>query len=344
MLRSKSGLEGDGVTLVGQALGGGTPLIKLSPLQSESDWNLQRGIEQILRGIYQGIRNPRSHGKVTDNEEDAQTIILFVNYLLKLIGASRTPFTLQDYIARVLDKDFVANSRYAELLIDKLPPKFRLEVFHELFKRRAETDGGKLAVYFDALFKVLNDDERREVFATISDELATTGEEAAIRLVIHTVGPQAWPNLEELARLRVENKLLDSVRDGRFSIKKNRCESGALGTWTTSVLRNFSIAKQLSNVLIGKLESSDPSQHEYVYRYFLPHLDSIHTRPPKRLEALVIKRLQAGDARFHEALNSAYLSWEDGDWSEDVNLALRDFKPAEVPINPFNADDDDLPF
>ena len=51
LIRAKSGIEGDGSALIGQALGGAVPKIKLNRLQSESDWNIQRGAEQLLRGL-----------------------------------------------------------------------------------------------------------------------------------------------------------------------------------------------------------------------------------------------------------------------------------------------------
>ena len=51
LIREKSGLEGDGVALVGQAFGGKNPKLKLSRLQTETDWNIQNGVEQLLRGL-----------------------------------------------------------------------------------------------------------------------------------------------------------------------------------------------------------------------------------------------------------------------------------------------------
>jgi uncharacterized protein (TIGR02391 family) len=67
LIREKSGLESDGVSLIGQAFGGKSPKLKVNKLQSESDKNIQAGIAQILRGIYQAIRNPRSHEKYNDS-------------------------------------------------------------------------------------------------------------------------------------------------------------------------------------------------------------------------------------------------------------------------------------
>src|SRR4051812_16912121 len=60
-IRSKTGLQSDGTALVGQAFGGRTPKLRLNRLQTESEKNIQAGVEQLLRGFYQAIRNPRSH-------------------------------------------------------------------------------------------------------------------------------------------------------------------------------------------------------------------------------------------------------------------------------------------
>src|SRR4051794_10855132 len=85
LIRDRSGLDGDGQSLVGSAFGGANPLLKVNQLQTDSDWNLQRGVEALLRGLYQAIRNPRSHAKFSDTQEDAQALLLFINYLIGII-------------------------------------------------------------------------------------------------------------------------------------------------------------------------------------------------------------------------------------------------------------------
>ena len=57
LVREKSGLSSDGISLIGQAFGGKSPKLKINKLQSDSDKNIQSGIAQILRGLYQAIRN-----------------------------------------------------------------------------------------------------------------------------------------------------------------------------------------------------------------------------------------------------------------------------------------------
>lgn len=56
VIRERSGLEGDGVALIGAAFGGNSPKLKVNRLQTESEQNVQRGVESLLRGIFQAVR------------------------------------------------------------------------------------------------------------------------------------------------------------------------------------------------------------------------------------------------------------------------------------------------
>lgn len=75
-IRNKTGLEGDGSALIGQVFGGNDPQIKLNKLQTDSEKDIQKGIQDILRGIYTGIRNPRSHDAMVDDKLSADAIIV----------------------------------------------------------------------------------------------------------------------------------------------------------------------------------------------------------------------------------------------------------------------------
>ncbi len=90
-LRTKTGLQSDGTALAGQALGGKNPKLRLNRLQTDTEKSIQAGVEQLLRGLYQAIRNPRSHEHLADSQVEADALIVFVNYLLKLFGYARAP-------------------------------------------------------------------------------------------------------------------------------------------------------------------------------------------------------------------------------------------------------------
>ena len=97
VLRTKSNVDGDGAALVSQALGGDSPKLRINRLQTETERSVQKGLEQMLRGLYLAIRNPRSHEPIEDSKESADAIIHFIDYLLKIIAQSEELFTLPGF-------------------------------------------------------------------------------------------------------------------------------------------------------------------------------------------------------------------------------------------------------
>ena len=114
VLRSKSNVDGDGAALVGQALGGDPPKLRINRLQTETERNVQKGLEQILRGLYLAIRNPRSHEHIEDPKESANAIIHFIDYLLRIIVQSEEPFTTSGFLSCVFDRDFFKSDQYRD--------------------------------------------------------------------------------------------------------------------------------------------------------------------------------------------------------------------------------------
>ena len=82
VIRAKTELQSDGAALVGQALGGKNPKLRLNRLETQTEKDLQAGVEQLVRGLYLAIRNPRSHERLDDSQPDADALIVFVNYVL----------------------------------------------------------------------------------------------------------------------------------------------------------------------------------------------------------------------------------------------------------------------
>lgn len=168
-LREKSGLDGDGGALVGQALGGESPRIRVNSLQTESERNVQKGMEQILRGLYLGIRNPRSHDHATDSKATADAVIVFVDYLLTVLEAAREAFTRDTFISRVADREFVNSERYAELLIAEIPIMRRGEALVALYEERSRIDLQKSMILIGKLLDGLSDPQTTAYLAVVSE-------------------------------------------------------------------------------------------------------------------------------------------------------------------------------
>lgn len=250
LIREKSGMEGDGSTLIGSALGGQNPKIKLNRLQSESEINFQRGMEQILRGLYQAIRNPRSHEKIEDSEESAQTIIIFIGFIVENISQAKSRFSKEDFLKRVKDKDFAQEERYADLLTSEIPENQLLAVFLEVYKSKKEIDVYSLNFFLKSLFKKISQDEKEKIYEKISDDLKTTNEDVDIRCIIGAIGTEVWPNIDQAARLRIENKLIKSIRDGIYHKITDNCSAGSLGTWSTNIFPHFTLKNEISYAIL----------------------------------------------------------------------------------------------
>lgn len=303
VIRERSGLDGDGVQLVGAAFGGDSPKLKVSRLQTESEKNVQRGIESLLRGVYQAIRNPRSHGAHDDNERDAAAILLFLDYLLRIVDKSRSPFSLSVFLGQILDPAFVPKERYAVLLVKEIPARQRLTTSREVFARRDEADPSKVRFFFSAILKLLSLDELAEFCQLISEELQQTDDEGTIRFVLQAFELHIWTQINEIARLRVENKLIESIRNGKWVKRQKRCTEGAFGTWATNIIDEFALKDDLWRVLATKLGSSDVNEQDYVFNFFLPYANAFLVPPPSALIRAFRQGLKAGDSRFKKAVD-----------------------------------------
>jgi uncharacterized protein (TIGR02391 family) len=335
LIRDKSGLEADGAQLIGQALGGENPKLRISRMQTESEINIQRGTEALLRGVYQGIRNPRSHEKYNDSQNDAEAIILFVDFLIRIIDQSRTLFVKSEFINRVLDDHFPQNLRYAELLVNEIPAKHRLDVFYEIYRSKANAKPEGLKLFFDALLKLLGPEELRDAVAVIGEELKTTDDESDMRLNIRFFST-LWPSIPEIARIRVESRLIKSIETGRFDSISRACMSGGFGTWATRILKDFSLKGELMEAFTDLLRAQNSRAQDYLFEYFFDDLGDVADGPGGLFEVKVIEGLRSGDKRFRDAIGN-FSPWPIEEWSPGTREALKEFKPSEFV-------DDDIPF
>jgi uncharacterized protein (TIGR02391 family) len=239
VLRERAGVDGDGSALVGQALGGDDPKLKLNPLQTDSEKNVQRGMEQILRGVYLGIRNPRSHEQTTDDKETADAIIHFLGYVFTLLNSSKEAFTIESFVAKVFDSEFVESSRYAELLVAEVPKLRLADALIAIYRVRKKAELRKLRYLVPKLLGALSPAQLSSYLNVVSEELRTATDDLAIRTSLQMLTPEVWLNLSELPRLRIENKFITGIRQGEVTSSGKTTQ--ALATWSnrfSKVLHN----------------------------------------------------------------------------------------------------------
>jgi uncharacterized protein (TIGR02391 family) len=343
LIRNKSGLDTDGNSLVGSAFGGQNPIIKVNSLHTESERDEQRGVEQLLRGIYTAIRNPRSHDKRTDSVEIADILITFIGWICGLIDKSRSPFDTQQFIAAVFDKHFAQNERYADLLVNRIPKRKQLEILIEIFHRRTEGTPKCISLFTQAVLKALSPEEQEQFWQVVSDSLENASADAEFRSIIQIV-QKDWTKISEFARLRTEHRLVESIKEGEYDSSRKMCPKGALGTWTTSIGDEFILKDDLVSAIIGRLSSDKPEARAYGFQYFFNLLRDLRSAPPIGLIWNLKKRLK--DEHDQEVFDA--LSWvTDEIFADDGDEWIKAFRE---PIEQFSLvastgiTEDDIPF
>lgn len=353
VLREKTGVDGDGATLVGQALGGDSPRLRINKLQTETERNIQKGLEQILRGLYLAIRNPRSHEQIDDTEDTADSIIYFINYILSILDKSEEPFILRKYLERVFDEDFVSDDRYAELLADEIPVNKRTETLIEIYRRRMEGDGDKLAYIVKAIICKLTNEQLTQFIAVISDDFKTIQDEDFIVLALQIIPPNLWLSISEVARLRIENKLLGSIKEGEVYLVIEEAK-GVLGAWARRFLEFFTLKAKAYQILLDKLEDTDSDDRRYVMKFFLGVLPQTFTEKLQvsRLIEAISKAIRNGEwdvrKRLIDVIHNLPESWQKEFVENLKDLTDRDYPETYLtdgtPFLKGEIEGDEIPF
>lgn len=333
LIREKTGLQSDGVELVGQAFGVKKPLLKVNKLETESEIDTQKGIENLLFGLFQAIRNPRSHSKRIDNKEDADCIILFVNYLLNVIGVSKGVFSVNEFLTKVFDPSFVQSDRYAELLIKEIPKRYKLEVITEVFKKKAEGDSDSIALFIKALLSKLEQDDLSKLAEFVSEELNTTNDSEAVRITTKIFPVEFWARLGELARLRSENRFLKSIKEGEYIVATKQCLNGAFGTWCEGYLNVFTSKEDCIAALLIKLNSDKKTEQDYVFQFFVsPLLSSLDKLEEDSwivewAKGIINDGMKSGDKRFRDLAYRAMI-YHNSAWKDSLKVSFDAFQEA----------------
>ncbi|HEY5562786.1 MAG TPA: TIGR02391 family protein [Clostridiaceae bacterium] len=338
-IRNKTGLEGDGSSLVGQAFGGDNPKIQLNKLQTDSEKNIQRGIQDILKGFYSAIRNPRSHDKAMDTKQEADTIILFVDYLLKLIDKSKISFEEEIYLGRVFDKHYVKTEEYSNLLVDEIPKRKRVDIAIAIIKRRKEGNILCLGYFMSALLPKLEENELVRAFKVVSEELKYTDSAELIRTMLHICSGKYWDRVDKAVKIRIEHIIKEDVRLGTYNKASKKCgEHGALATWITDdLLLKFENRSEWNDIIIQKLRTKDEVEVDYVESFFWAktckwNYDDIEFN----LEHYIRYGLKAKDEAIVLKLKLQIMWTEDHPWWQIFKEELKEYPEIKY--------DDSLPF
>lgn len=341
-IRDRTGFELDGVSLIGKVFGGKDPILKINKFQTESEKNEQKGIENILRGLFQAVRNPRAHEKIVDNKKTCDVLIVFIDYLLSLIEKSKAKFEIEDFFKRVIDIDFVESHDYAELLVSEIPANKIFDTLLFLLERRDFTKPNSFYYVIQAFLKRFNGEQKKEFFKIVSDILKNSDDDKDFKLFTTALKDGNWTSLELVARMRAENKLLRSFEEGIYDSNKNACKSGALGTWLSNIANDIKLKGEFRDLLIKKLSSNNYDEIEYIMRYFRNYIFSFEKEPEDSLINAINKGLKNGDVRFYDLISAEFFTLLDSKLFEKIKENYKNFE--EKNLNSYTYDEDNLPF
>ena len=271
IIREKSGLDSDGNNLIGSAFGGNSPKIKLNSFKTESDLNFQKGIESILRGIYSAYRNPRSHSKINDTENDASAIIIYLNHILKIIDKSKGRFSTDLFLKRVFDEDFVPSQKYADLLVSEIPNSKFFEIAIEIFREKQSGKVNHLRYVWQEILEKLQENERTELLKIASEELRYTESLSTVSKCIELFN-LSWNEIDEDARIRAENKLIKAIPLAKKNMFGQINEYGIHSAILTTVLDKLLLKNELAESIYKALSSSIYDIQRFILQTFHVHI------------------------------------------------------------------------
>lgn len=275
VLRSLGDVEGDGAQLVGQVLGGNPPVHRINPLQSISERDEQKGIEQLLRGLYVGVRNPRTHETARDTEDYCVRVLVIIDTMLQYLKRPVEEFDVSVFVNRIYDPYFVASEEYAQSLMAQIPTNRLIDVFLNAFERRDDSDIKVIKYAFDALYQLMPEGQVGQAISKVGDALRAETDRLKIAVLFQLLKPSAWNMLQADVRIRTENLIVSECKQGTFDVSSG-LKKGALGTWAAVFGRYFqnSGKNSLAQVLIARL-SNDWYSQNYVGQYFMYSLPAI---------------------------------------------------------------------
>ena len=337
-IRNKTGLEGDGASLIGQAFGGDDPRIKLNKLQTDSEKDIQKGIQDILRGIYTGIRNPRSHDSMSDDKLSTDAIIVFINYLLRLIDQSKLRFNEEDFLERIFDQYYVKSKEYSDLLVKEIPKRQRANIAIQTILQRDKGDIYALGYFLESLLSQLDSVELSRVYKVVSEELRITTNYVDIRYLLHICPGKHWGSIDEAVRIRTEAILFEDFSKGSYNKTTEQCENyGALATWISEEhLSHFGQLEKWTRKAIEMLNSENANVVSYIDEYFwwkICHVNRSNITPP--LKYYFKKGLEDNDEQVISKLKSQICWVEDHPWGDVFKDELKkhpDIKYEEFPF------------
>jgi uncharacterized protein (TIGR02391 family) len=268
IIREKSDLDEDGVLLINKAFSGNNPKIRVNKLETTSDTDIQKGIANTLRGVYQFIRNPRNHDEYKDTENDCIAILSFIQYLLSNIKDSTEQFEIDSFLKQISDKRFVCIREYCDALIYELDISDRkfLDTVLTIYKKKLSFDINNLKFLFVSIYTKIKPPHLEILLKIMSGDLKRTSEDREIIYIVSIIKPEMWQNIDKIAKIRIEHRIMESLKEAHY-----------LATWCTRIFPYFEKPTELCLSAISLIDSRDSEKIKFFYDYIFKPLIALIT-------------------------------------------------------------------
>lgn len=336
-IRDKSGLDGDGDSLVGQALGFGKnkrPKLMINRFQTQTEKDMQRGIMLVLKGLYALVRNPRSHERIEDSSNNADAIIQFIDYLTDFLGASQQSFTVQSFLSKVTDAYFVPDTEYVNSLIDSIPAIKRTDTLISLYRILNWKQADNFEIVIKQLLVRLNEAEQRDFLAVVSENLQRTEHVSDVTLLIKVLPPGTWSKLDRMPRLRAENMLIDEL-NGAWYIPDTGQTSSTAATWINGIAAQYLRKENLRRVILSNLREEDFDKHNFIAQFLmlfnvLPNIFETSSDVRNLINA-ISSSIRSGNVFMKDSLIRYTNEGSPLDWLEIIREELKDLTDTDNP-------------
>ena len=181
---------------------------------------------------------------------------IFSKFMRLIIKELLGSIDQSDFLVPYIDDELVNNKE-----------KYKgIGFFHDRLIFQTPADQNGLEILNSAIEKALN---------IISEDIKGEQESRAIITLLQIVSPTMWHRIEESARIRVENMILKSMKDGEMKHDSTKhSQSGALATWATEFFSSFTLQEELVSTSLSLLKSGNEHKRRYFSHFFLHALSN----------------------------------------------------------------------
>ena len=291
ILQAKSGeYDKDNSKLVDAVLSGQDPVLKINNFSTQTEKDIQNGIALGAKGIFMHVRNPISHEKIAYTQEDANAILMYINYLIKQIDQSGGVSLIEEWLPLIQSESFTATEEYAKELIKEVPKKKVYELLEAIYDIREELPKHKIKYFIGELVDKLKGNEKNAFIKKLNIDLMQVEGDYGLSMFFHFFAKHFYADLKKVVKLRIEDIIYQGIKNGKVKGEKLEGEYSATATWANTFIELFETSDKCRKVILSKVFLSE-EEREYSFKFFKKFTDLNSEEVVSLVEPVLKKRL-----------------------------------------------------